>query len=524
MNKKMIVYILGKMLGTEGLLLLIPAVVSLLYKEKTGVYFLVVAAVLFALYLGLGRKKPENKQIYGKEGFVIVGLAWILWSLFGALPFFLSDCIPNYIDAVFETVSGFTTTGSTILQNIEALPKGMNFWRCFTHWIGGMGVLVFVMMITSLDTDNSMSLMRAEVPGPEMDKLVPKVRHTAKLLYQMYFVLTIAEVIFLMFGGMNLYDAVVHSFSTAGTGGFSNRNASVAFYDSAYIDGVITVFMILFGINFNLYFLLLLKDWKSVLKNEELRVYLGVVAAAIVTITINILSMYETVAHAFRYASFQVGAIITTTGFYTADFEQWPELSKTILMMLMVIGACGGSTGGGIKVSRFMILCKSIRQEIHKMLHPNAVTMVRMNGKKVGADTMRSINIYFSAYVFIIIVSVLLVSLDNFDFATSFSGVLTTINNVGPGISQVGPTDNFHAFSALSKIVFSFDMLFGRLEIFPYLLILSPDLWRKRFREALKWDSRKVRKVYEKNRWKDSGCTGGDRVAWCLLLRSSSCS
>ena len=532
MNKKMIVYILGKMLGTEGILLLIPAVVSLLYKEKTGVYFLVVAAVLFALYLGLGRKKPENKQIYGKEGFVIVGLAWILWSLFGALPFFLSDCIPNYIDAVFETVSGFTTTGSTILQNIEALPKGMNFWRCFTHWIGGMGVLVFVMMITSLDTDNSMSLMRAEVPGPEMDKLVPKVRHTAKLLYQMYFVLTIAEVIFLMFGGMNLYDAVVHSFSTAGTGGFSNRNASVAFYDSAYIDGVITVFMILFGINFNLYFLLLLKDWKSVLKNEELRVYLGVVAAAIVTITINILitvfmilfginfnlyfllllkdwksvlkneelrvylgvvaaaivtitinilSMYETVAHAFRYASFQVGAIITTTGFYTADFEQWPELSKTILMMLMVIGACGGSTGGGIKVSRFMILCKSIRQEIHKMLHPNAVTMVRMNGKKVGADTMRSINIYFSAYVFIIIVSVLLVSLDNFDFATSFSGVLTTINNVGPGISQVGPTDNFHAFSALSKIVFSFDMLFGRLEIFPYLLILSPDLWRKRF-------------------------------------------
>ena len=399
MNKKMIVYILGKMLGTEGLLLLIPAVVSLLYKEKTGVYFLVVAAVLFALYLGLGRKKPENKQIYGKEGFVIVGLAWILWSLFGALPFFLSDCIPNYIDAVFETVSGFTTTGSTILQNIEALPKGMNFWRCFTHWIGGMGVLVFVMMITSLDTDNSMSLMRAEVPGPEMDKLVPKVRHTAKLLYQMYFVLTIAEVIFLMFGGMNLYDAVVHSFSTAGTGGFSNRNASVAFYDSAYIDGVITVFMILFGINFNLYFLLLLKDWKSVLKNEELRVYLGVVAAAIVTITINILSMYETVAHAFRYASFQVGAIITTTGFYTADFEQWPELSKTILMMLMVIGACGGSTGGGIKVSRFMILCKSIRQEIHKMLHPNAVTMVRMNGKKVGADTMRSINIYFSAYL-----------------------------------------------------------------------------------------------------------------------------
>lgn len=392
----------------------------------------------------------------------------------------LSDCIPNYIDAVLKRFPVLRRP-DLLFAEYRGSSERNEFLAVLYTLDRRNGSARFVMMITSLDTDNSMSLMRAEVPGPEMDKLVPKVRHTAKLLYQMYFVLTIAEVIFLMFGGMNLYDAVVHSFSTAGTGGFSNRNASVAFYDSAYIDGVITVFMILFGINFNLYFLLLLKDWKSVLKNEELRVYLGVVAAAIVTITINILSMYETVAHAFRYASFQVGAIITTTGFYTADFEQWPELSKTILMMLMVIGACGGSTGGGIKVSRFMILCKSIRQEIHKMLHPNAVTMVRMNGKKVGADTMRSINIYFSAYVFIIIVSVLLVSLDNFDFATSFSGVLTTINNVGPGISQVGPTDNFHAFSALSKIVFSFDMLFGRLEIFPYLLILSPDLWRKRF-------------------------------------------
>lgn len=477
----MIVYILGKMLATEGVLLLIPAFVSLLYRERTGIYFLIVSAMLFVIYLFLGLKKPENKRIYGKEGLVIVGLAWIFWSIFGALPFFFSGAIPNFVDAVFETVSGFTTTGSTILQDIEALPKGINFWRCFTHWIGGMGVLVFVMMITSLDTENSMSLMRAEVPGPEMDKLVPKVRHTAKILYQMYFALTIAEVIFLMFGGMNLYDAIVHSFSTAGTGGFSNRNASIAFYDSAYIDGVITVFMILFGINFNLYFLLLIKEWKSVFKNEELRVYLGVIAASIAAITINILHMYGTIAHAFRYASFQVGAIITTTGFVTADFEQWPVFSKVILLSLMVIGACGGSTGGGIKVSRFMILCKSIRQEVRKMLHPNVMTMVRINGKKVGSDTMRSVNIYFSAYVMIILVSVLIVSLDNFDFATTFSGVLTTINNVGPGISQVGPVENFHAFSALSKIVFSFDMLFGRLEIFPYLLILSPDLWRRRF-------------------------------------------
>lgn len=477
----MIVYILGKMLGVEGALLFIPAAVSLIYGEKSGLSFVIVSAVLGLIYLIFGRKGPENTRIYGKEGFVVVGLAWILWSLFGALPFVISGSIPNYIDAVFETVSGFTTTGSTILQDIEALPKGMNFWRCFTHWIGGMGVLVFVVMVMSLDTDNSMPLMRAEMPGPEADKLVPKVRHTAKLLYEMYFVLTIIEVILLMFGGMNLYDALVHSFSTAGTGGFSNRNASVSFYDSAYIDGVITVFMILFGVNFNLYFLLLLKDWKSVFKDEELRTYLGVIAASIGIITVNILSIYENVIHAFRYASFQVASIITTTGFYTADYEQWPELSKAVLLAIMVIGACAGSTGGGIKVCRFVILGKSIRQEVRKILHPNMVAMVKMNGKKVSPDTMRGINIYFTAYIFIMILSVLIVSIDNFDFATSFSGVLTTINNVGPGISKIGPVDNFHMFSALSKIVFSFDMLVGRLEIFPYLILLSPDLWRRRF-------------------------------------------
>ena len=481
MNKKMIIYILGKMLGVEGALLLIPALVSLIYGEKTGVSFLIVAAVLGVIFLIFGRKKPKNNRIYGKEGFAIVGLAWILWSLFGAIPFVITGSVPNYTDAFFETVSGFTTTGSTILQEIESLPMGINFWRCFTHWIGGMGVLVFVMMVTSLDDENAMPLMRAEVPGPEADKLVPKARSTAKILYQMYFVLTAAEVVLLMFGGMNLYDALVHSFSTAGTGGFSNRNSSVAFYDSAYIDGVITVFMILFGINFNLYFLLLLKNWKSVLKNEELGAYLGIIAAAVAVITINILSIYENVFHAFRYASFQVASVITTTGFYTADYELWPELSKVVLLTVMFIGACAGSTGGGIKVCRFVILCKSIRQEIRKILHPNVVTMVKINGKKVSNDTMRGINTFFAAYIFILVMSVLIVSVDNFDFATSFSGVLTTINNVGPGISKVGPAENFHMFSPLSKLVFCFDMLVGRLEIFPYLLLLSPDLWRRRF-------------------------------------------
>ena len=481
MNKKMIIYILGKMLGVEGALLLIPAVVSLIYGEKTGISFLAVAAVLGVIYLVLGRRKPKNNRIYGKEGFAVVGLAWVLWSLFGALPFVISGTVPNYVDAFFETVSGFTTTGSTILQEIESLPRGINFWRCFTHWIGGMGVLVFVMMVTSLDDENAMPLMRAEVPGPEADKLVPKARSTARILYQMYFALTAVEVALLMFGGMNLYDALVHSFSTAGTGGFSNRNSSVAFYDSAYIDGVITVFMILFGINFNLYFLLLLKNWKSALKNEELRAYLGIIAAAIAIITVNILNIYENVFHAFRYAAFQVASVITTTGFYTADYELWPELSKVVLLTVMFIGACAGSTGGGIKVCRFVILCKSIRQEIRKILHPNVVTMVKINGKKVNNDTMKGINTFFAAYIFILVISVLIVAIDNFDFATSFSGVLTTINNVGPGISKVGPVENFHMFSPLSKLVFCFDMLVGRLEIFPYLLLLSPDLWRRRF-------------------------------------------
>lgn len=481
MNKKMIVYILGKMLGVEGVVLLLPALVSLIYQEKTGISFLIVSALLILIYLLIGRKKPKTVRIYGKEGFVIVGFAWLLWSLFGALPFFISGCIPNYIDALFETVSGFTTTGSSILQEIESLPMGINFWRCFTHWIGGMGVLVFVMMITSLDDEHSMPLMRAEVPGPEADKLVPKARNTAAILYGMYFVLTAVEVVLLMLGGMSFYDALVHSFSTAGTGGFSNRNTSISFYDSAYIDGVITVFMILFGVNFNLYFLILLKDWKSALKNEELRAYLGIIVASIAVITVNILNIYGNVLHAFRYAAFQVASVITTTGFYIADYELWPELSKAVLLFIMFIGACAGSTGGGIKVCRFLILYKSIRQEIHKILHPNAVTVIKMNGKKVGADTMRGINVYFAAYIFILAASVLIVSLDNFDFATSFSGVLTTINNVGPGISKVGPVENFHMFSPLSKIVFCFDMLAGRLEIIPYLLILSPDLWRKRF-------------------------------------------
>lgn len=481
MNVKMTRYIIGKMMGVEGILLLIPMAVGMLHGEASASCFLITSGLLIVCFMIFGRKRPENTVIYAKEGLVIVASAWIFWSIFGALPFFLSGTIPNYIDAFFETVSGFTTTGSTILTDIEILPRGMLFWRSLTHWIGGMGVLVFVLVITSLDERNCMHLMRAEVPGPEADKLVPKARNTAQLLYGMYFVLTAAEVILLLFGGLNLFDSVTHAFSTAGTGGFSSYNASVGHFNSAYVEGVITVFMILFGINFNLYFFLILRDFKSVWKNEELRTYLGIIAAAVAIIVINITPMYESIEKAFRYASFQVASVITTTGFITADFNLWPELSKCVLLMLMVVGASAGSTGGGIKVSRFLILLKSIKREIKQMLHPKSVTIVKVNGKKVKEETMRAVYVYFIAYILIMIVSVLLVSINNFDFETTFTSVLTTMNNVGPGLGLVGAVENFAKFTGFSKIILCLDMLVGRLEIFPFLMLFSPALWRKKF-------------------------------------------
>ena len=480
MNIKMIIYVLSRMIGVEALVLLVPALVSTIYGENAFA-FLITAVGLMLLAVILGRKKPQNSVIYGKEGFVIIASAWILWSVFGAIPFYISHSIPNFVDAVFETVSGFTTTGSTILTDISAMPKGMNFWRCLTHWIGGMGVLVFVMLIVSLEDKNSMHLIRAEVPGPEKDKLVPRARQSAKILYGMYFMLTLLEIIMLRFGGMNWYDSIIHSFSTAGTGGFNNRNNSVAYYDSAYIDGVITTFMILFGINFNLYYFLLLKKVKDVFKNEEVRAYLGIIAVSTFAIMMNILSIYKEPLKAFRYAVFQVSSVITTTGFATADFNLWPEFSKCILMTLMVVGACAGSTGGGMKVSRVLILLKSIKRDLKQIVHPKSVNIVKVNEKKVREETVHDAFIYLIAYVGIVILSILIVSLNNFDFTTTFSGVLTTINNVGPGFEKVGPIENFSAFSSLSKIVFCLDMLIGRLEIFPFLVLFSPNMWRKRF-------------------------------------------
>ena len=481
MNTKMIRYILAKMLGVEAILLLLPALVSLIYGEFSGVYFLIPSGILIVIYLLVGMKKPEKRTIYGKEGMVIVASAWILWSLFGALPFTISGSIPSYLDAFFETVSGFTTTGSSILTDVEALPPGMLFWRSFTHWIGGMGVLVFVMVLTTLDKKNSMYLMRAEVPGPEKDKLVPRTMSTARILYGMYLGLTLIEVILLLLGGMNMFDSLIHAFGTAGTGGFSNYAASVGHFDSAYIDGVISIFMILFGVNFNLYFFLLIRDFKPVWKNEELRAYLGIILAAVAVITLNISGQYPNPLKAFRYALFQVASIITTTGYATADYNAWPMLSQCILLMLMVIGACASSTGGGIKVSRFLMVLKCIKREIKQMVHPKSISIIRVNDKKMGADVLRSLYVYLMAYAGIVVGSVLIVSIDNLDFGTTFSSVLATLNNIGPGIADVGPVGSFAEFSPLSKIVFCFDMLAGRLEIFPFLMLFTASAWNRKF-------------------------------------------
>ena len=481
MNTKIVRYILCRMLGVEAALLLVPVLVAVIYQEKCGIVFLIPIVILCLLFWVAGRKRPEHGQIYGKEGMVIVALAWILWSLFGAMPFTLSGYIPSYVDAFFETVSGFTTTGSSIIPDVEVLPHCLLFWRSFTHWIGGMGVLVFVLVVTSLDRKNSMHLMRAEVPGPEKDKLVPKAMSTARILYGMYLTLTVIEMVFLVIGGMNLFDSMIFSFGSAGTGGFSNYADSVAHFNSAYIDGVITVFCALFGVNFALFYFMILGDFKSILKNEELRTYILLIAGATAAITLNIHSLYPTIGKSFRYAVFQVVTVITTTGYSTADFAQWPMFSKAVLMMLTVIGACASSPGGVIKVSRLLVGIKCVKREIVQLAHPKSVGIIRIGGKKVSSDVLRTIYIYFIAYVGILIGSVVLVSLDNFDFETTFSAVLTTLGNVGPGMAQVGPMGNFAEFSPLSKLILCFDMLAGRLEIFPFLVLFTAPAWRRKF-------------------------------------------
>ena len=480
MNYSMISYILGWIFNFEAAFMILPGITAIIYREKNGLAFLITMLICLTIGIPLTRRKRKSKVFHAKEGAVTVALSWLVLSIAGALPFIISGSIPHPIDAIFETVSGFTTTGASILNNVEALSHCMLIWRSFTHWIGGMGVLVFILCLLPLTGGYHMNLMKAESPGPSVSKLVPKVQSTAKILYTIYIILTIVEIIFLLIGKMPLFDTLCLSFGTAGTGGFGIKNDSIASY-STYNQVVITVFMILFGINFNAYYLLLTKKVMQAAKNEEVRYYLGIIGLAIVAIAINTREMFTSFGSAFQQAAFQVGSIITTTGYATTDFNVWPVFSKTILVILMFVGACAGSTGGGIKVSRLLIIVKSIRREVRKMLHPNAVTIIKVNGKKIGQDTLKNVNLYLTCYIIIMIVSILLVSIDNFDFATTFSGVLTTMSNVGPGISKVGPVMNFHPFSAVSKLVFCFDMLIGRLEIFPYLLLLSPELWRRRF-------------------------------------------
>ena len=482
MNYNMISYVLGSLLRIEGILMSIPMVLAFVYGESAAQKaFLITVVVCLALGTLIRHKEPENKSIYGREGFVVVALSWIVMSLFGALPFYLSGAINGFINCFFETVSGFTTTGASILTEIEGLPMSILFWRSFTHWIGGMGILVFMLAILPMGDERSMYLMKAEAPGPMVSKLVPKVKSTAKLLYKIYIALTVIEMVLLLLGGMPLFDSVVNSFSTAGTGGFAILNSSIAGYNNAYYEYVITIFMLLFGVNFNLYYLMILRDFKSIWKNEELRYYVVIVVACIVLITGNIYSMYPTFESAFRHAAFQVAAIVTTTGFATANFDLWPEFSKTLIFCLTILGACAGSTGGGIKVSRLIILLKLAYREIRHIVHPRSVNLIKLDGYKVEEDVVMGVTGYIVVYVLLLLGSFILISFDNYDFTTSLTSVVTCLGNVGPGFAMVGPVENFSFFSGFSKLVLCFDMLVGRLEIFPIIMLFAPSIWRKSY-------------------------------------------
>ncbi|NCB93765.1 MAG: TrkH family potassium uptake protein [Clostridia bacterium] len=478
MNYRVISYIIGMVLNIEAAFMILPIITGLIYGEKAVLSFVISAVICLAIGLPLVWKKPKNQHFYIREGFVTVALSWLIMSIMGALPFLFSGAIAHPIDAVFETVSGFTTTGASILPEVESLPKSVLFWRSFTHWIGGMGVLVFLLSLLKMVGGSRMNLMKAESPGPSVSRLVPTVRSTAKILYEIYLGLTLLEMIILLCGGMPLFDAITTSFGTAGTGGFGIKNDSIAGY-STFIQVVVTIFMILFGINFNIYFLFLAKKWKQALKSEELHWYLLTIAAAILLIGWNVRGLYHTLGEAIQQSSFQVASIITTTGFATTDFNKWPEVSRTVLVMLMFVGASAGSTGGGIKVSRFIILLKSMGKEITQYLHPRQVRKIQMDGKPVEHEVVRNVNVFMVVYTMIFAFSMLFLAADGKDLITNFTAVAATFNNIGPGLELVGPSANFAVFSYPAKIVLIFDMLAGRLEIFPLLLLFFRDTWRK---------------------------------------------
>ena len=482
MNFKMMGRFLAQILSIEGIFMIPALIISLCCGDAMAVRgFLCTIAIILgtvAVLALVSRGGPS--AFYAKEGLVCVGASWLVLSVIGCLPFYISGEIPSFIDAFFETVSGFTTTGASIVPAVEELSKGILYWRSFSHWLGGMGVLVFLLAFTGGKGQGfTMHLLRAESPGPAVGKLVPKMRTTASILYVIYIVLTILNVVFLVVGDMPLFEAVCHAFGTAGTGGFGVKNDSLASY-SPYLQNVTTVFMILFGVNFSCYYLLLIRQWKSVVTDEEVRLYFGIILASIALIALNTRSLYGSLEETIRHTAFQVGSIITTTGYATVDFDLWPSFSKTILLSLMVVGACAGSTGGGLKVARLLLLLKGVRRNIRRMLNPRRVEVVRNNGTVVDEKILDNTNAYFAAYVLIIFAVFIIISLDGFSVATNFSAVLCTFNNIGPGLEAVGPTCNFAAFSPLSKLVLSWAMLAGRLEIFPMLVLFSRNTWKTR--------------------------------------------
>ncbi|MCI5872455.1 MAG: TrkH family potassium uptake protein [Clostridiales bacterium] len=477
MNYSMVLYILGYMLKFESAFLMLPFLVGLIYSEDTSLSYLVVAVVCLVLGGLLTHKKPTSPSLYTREGFVTVALSWIVMSIFGAIPLVLTGDIPSYVDALFETISGFTTTGASILTDVEALSHASLFWRSFTHWIGGMGVFVFIMAILPLMGGSTMNLMKAESPGPSVSKLVPHVKDTAKILYGMYIGITLCEIVLLCVFGMPLFDSLCTTFGTVGTGGFGIKNNSIAAY-SPTLQIIVTIFMILSGINYSFYFFILSKKIGDAFHIEEVRWYLLLILVSAGAIIYDIRHLYPTLGEAVRHAFFQVGSIITTTGYGTTDFDLWPSMSKTILVILMFIGACAGSTGGGMKVSRLVILFKTIKKELSLIIHPREVRKIRVDGHIVEHSILRSTNVFLVIYFVLLLSSTLFISIDEFDFTTNFTAVVSALNNIGPGLNQVGPTQNFSIFSVFSKFVLMFDMLAGRLELFPMMVLFMPSTWK----------------------------------------------
>ena len=480
MNTSIIRYISGYILKIEGCLLLLPCLIAAIYNETTGIYYLGVGIFCMVVGMLLSNKKPINSVFYLKEGCVATALSLILLSIFGAMPMFFSGEIPSYVNSLFETVSGFTTTGASILSDVEALSHSSLFWRSFTNWIGGMGVLVFLLAIVPLTGGSHMNLMKAESPGPSVGKLVPKVKHTARILYVIYFGLTLLEFIILLCGKMSWFEALNTSLATAGTGGFGFKNDSFASF-SPYIKWTVTIFMILFSINFNAYYLIIFRQFKKAFSMVEVRAFLGIIVVAVAIIFSQLLRNSVNAFEALTDAAFQVASIISSTGFSTVDFNQWSVTSKTILVLLMFVGACAGSTGGGIKVSRFIILIKSLGKELKSYIHPRNVSKIHFDGKPVEHEDVRATNVYLITFFILFVVSVLLVSLEGKDMVTNFTAVATTINNIGPGLEEVGPSGNFSGFTIFSKLVLIFDMLAGRLELFPLLIMFHPKVWKDIF-------------------------------------------